>query len=1081
MKSLALFLIASLFLSSSLNAAVLSPLDRQILARNIASGSEYTVLIMATKDGRHLEYVDYLKKNGVAIRYNFEPVGYLRVRAPTKDMIRLAAHDAVLAAATEGGQYLLASDRAAKASIQTASDHSNRKVDFRNYLKNLRADSDPNGFEESRIVSFKKANPTFDGRGTTIAIVEGVVDPFMPELKHALDINGNFVEKITGIDTAFAFDPDAPLQELYENPGGRLEKNFVRLTDTALTSGRIMKFETYEIKVPRQGSYRVGKYFAPIMTGASSLQDSSGNRFVLLVHDAKTGCYYLDLNADLDLSDEECAREYTRFEDMTYAQPEGYIAEAPVLIIPSRDDEGVVVSVPYNHTVSVALAAAGHRYFGSSLSGVAPAARLHLTNIDLYRTASLIEGLIQAARQKDVDIITIQTGPKDIIDWKESVISVIADRIVLKLDKLIFASAGNTTTNGPNTVRQFQSAQMVITVGQYHSPRVQSFMTGERNPVPHRFPSATGPTEDGRLKPDLLAPSSLITPSLEYMQTDLYGCPNILPFPRLDCPGGTSMAAPVAAGAGALLWSAARQAGLDVKASDIRAALLNSARHIDGFAPYEEGNGVLDVVAAWDYLQKSLRTKPAIVSVDAPVATPFSPYFARPNRGEGLYEIAGWTPGATHTRSIQLRRTSGRQGEETYLLRFVGERSSAFKLMQNTIRLPLNKSAEIQVHIAPQAEGVHSALLELFDPKARIPAARIPLTVVAGRELQGDAVRRAVLSATATGDSPPLFFFHVPDKARALQVSVSGGPKYEGMPLIYAPYGDDSLHIDKYIESPRLAALHADISEEVGAQPIERVEQSYFLPAQGLWWVSLPGAQPGKTYSLSVQAVVSNDSSDVQPAGGLMDEAANWDAVASKLASPEARVIEGQRFRGQVSTGQNIPPALIPIDIPENTLRIVAEARLQDHDSGSNVPLTFTLMECKVFRCYARLSGAGSGKAGFVMAKPPAGRWFLAVDALLDHRQPTLLNYEIMLASAESPDASAVTTIDSVDFSLAEAVAPASVRRKYQVCRYVELIDSQFQKMDYWLVKAPKYYKRVVASSEAIPLQRRPLGGQVSC
>lgn len=73
--------------------------------------------------------------------------------------------------------------------------------------------------------------------------------------------------------------------------------------------------------------------------------------------------------------------------------------------------------------------------------------------------------------------------------------------------------------------------------------------------------SSQGPTTDGRLKPDLVAPTD----------TSLAGPGG----PRLV--GGTSNAAPNAAGAAALLMSALRRAGQPASAADVRAQLLQNA------------------------------------------------------------------------------------------------------------------------------------------------------------------------------------------------------------------------------------------------------------------------------------------------------------------------------------------------------------------------------------------------------------------------------------------------------------------------------------------------------------------------
>jgi subtilisin family serine protease len=104
--------------------------------------------------------------------------------------------------------------------------------------------------------------------------------------------------------------------------------------------------------------------------------------------------------------------------------------------------------------------------------------------------------------------------------------------------------------------------------------------------------SSTGPTRDGRVKPDLTAPASLVM--APRMRRN--GCPT-----RYDLMSGTSMAAPHVTGVVALLWSlwpglAARQ---------ILEALLSTARNdaFTGVTPNANwGQGKLDAKAAYKFL-----------------------------------------------------------------------------------------------------------------------------------------------------------------------------------------------------------------------------------------------------------------------------------------------------------------------------------------------------------------------------------------------------------------------------------------------------------------------------------------------
>ena len=112
---------------------------------------------------------------------------------------------------------------------------------------------------------------------------------------------------------------------------------------------------------------------------------------------------------------------------------------------------------------------------------------------------------------------------------------------------------------------------------------------------------------------------------------------------------GTSMASPQAAGAGALLVSAAKATGLSHKPEQLRQAMLSSARFLSGYGAYEQGNGLLRVSDAWTLLQANIQT--VDISSSVPVDTALEQFLATPGIGRGHPRPRG--------RHAGLRRTRG--------------------------------------------------------------------------------------------------------------------------------------------------------------------------------------------------------------------------------------------------------------------------------------------------------------------------------------------------------------------------------------------------------------------------------------
>lgn len=138
-----------------------------------------------------------------------------------------------------------------------------------------------------------------------------------------------------------------------------------------------------------------------------------------------------------------------------------------------------------------------------------------------------------------------------------------------------YTSAEGVTTDAYNSISITDpgNAELVITVGATHRYRPHTYGVS--------YFSSRGPTGDGRIKPDIVAPGEKITAPL--------------PDGRAGLKDGTSMAAPHVSGAAALLM--ARYNELVGRPAQIKQILCRTATDL-GRERYFQGAGMLDVLRA---------------------------------------------------------------------------------------------------------------------------------------------------------------------------------------------------------------------------------------------------------------------------------------------------------------------------------------------------------------------------------------------------------------------------------------------------------------------------------------------------
>ncbi|MEY3901025.1 MAG: hypothetical protein RL189_331 [Pseudomonadota bacterium] len=260
--------------------------------------------------------------------------------------------------------------------------------------------------------------------------------------------------------------------------------------------------------------------------------------------------------------------------------------------------------------------------------GVAPESELMINRVCSNNSGcNATKAIIDLARS-GAEIINMSLGGLSSANDGYGVQETIINRLTELYDVLFVISAGNSgpgrqTVGSPSTARHALSVAATATQGmiakqyQWQASRSASSAASAQDEDFVMYFSSRGPTAAGGFKPNIAAPGTqLSTIQLNSASGSRAG---------LDVYWGTSMAAPAAAGAIALLVDAAKiynaknpQRPLPTDALTIRRIILDSARpfQVNSFNPLtgasskgvytwiDQGYGMVSLPRAWELLKK---------------------------------------------------------------------------------------------------------------------------------------------------------------------------------------------------------------------------------------------------------------------------------------------------------------------------------------------------------------------------------------------------------------------------------------------------------------------------------------------
>ncbi|MER5629924.1 S8 family serine peptidase [Streptomyces nitrosporeus] len=752
--------------------------DADLLAKAEAKGEKNITMMVATAPGATEEVAKKLDSvEGSVLGRTYDKLGYVRATVPTataeatiKATQKLSSvHGIDLKHEIELDDPTPSADRAAGAKQPKATGS------YPAPGKDTPAKNPYNPSFETGAVDFVEQNPKADGRGVTIGILDSGVDIAHPALQKTTTGERKIVDWVTATD-----------------PVSDGDGTWLRMS--ASVEGPAFTIGGRSYTAPA-GSYKIQLFSEAATRGGDMAgdlnRDGDTTDVWAVLYDPVTGAARVDLNNNADFTDDKAMKPYKDGFQVGYFgtdDPRTEVVERIPFVIETRKNVtynaagakadyvniGVIES---EHGTHVAGITAANSLFGGRMNGAAPGAKLVSSRACTWSggctNIALTEGMIDLVVNRGVDVVNMSIGGLPPLNDGNNARAELYKRLIDVYGVQLVISAGNDGP-GVNTIGDPGLADHVISVGASISKETWaanygSNVTKKYDMLPF---SSRGPREDGGFAPILTAPGA----SINTTQTWLPGGPvkeagYSLPagYSMLQ---GTSMSSPQAAGATALLLSAAKQKHIELPPADLRTALTSTASPIKDVPAHAQGSGLIDIVAAWKHITKK-GSAAHEYTVKAPVDTAIDFALKTPGFGTGLYDReGGLKTGQKKTYDVVITRTTGPDEAVKHTLSWKNN-DGTFKLTgSKTVSLPLGEPVTVKVQAKPGSAGVHSAILRVDDKKTKGVDHQILSTVVVATDLvkPGYAFKA---SGSVQRNGTTSYFLNVPEGSKTLEVALS--------------------------------------------------------------------------------------------------------------------------------------------------------------------------------------------------------------------------------------------------------------------------------------------------------------------
>jgi hypothetical protein len=618
--------------------------------------------------------------------------------------------------------------------------------------------------------------------------------------------------------------------------------------------------------------------------------------------------------------------------------------------------------------------------------------------------------MIYVVETDHVDVVNMSIGGLPALNDGNNTRAVLYNRLIDDNNTEMFFSAGNSGP-GENTIGDPAVATKAMAVGAYITKQTwQRNYGSDANFQDNLHPfSSRGPAEDGGFKPNIVAPGAAVSSAPMWQP----GVPVVGTYdlpPGYQMMNGTSMAAPEATGAAALLISAAKATGRTRTAAQLRMAFNSTARFIPGYDAADQGNGLIDVGRAWDLYRGNLE--PVNITSRVAVHTLLSDFLAEPGFGPGIYDREGVTTGQSYTRTYTFTRTSGPIRPVLYHLGWVGN-DGTFSTQNNVLLRP-GVPTEVDVTVNPQTSGIHSAILQLDNSSTDGIDYETMNTVIAPDEFSAANGYTVTKTGMAGRNHVDHYFFRVPAGDPVLRVDLAGPDDTPGTGQVrflrFHPWG---LGVDSNASTSCYAPPVAGCA--TGSPYMRTVDGA----DEGVWEVTVEARRTSDvdwapyTLTASLYGVSVSPNPDVIPNAQVGVPVPRSYDLHNNFASFTGRAVGsplGSARKG-VFTIANHAQQTYTTTIPAGTTSFRATI---GSPSDAAADLDLFVYQCSDATCTTRTlrgqSADGDSEESVTIANPAAATWLVLVDGFNVPAGTTTYNYVDIFAN---PTLGSVSVTDS--------------------------------------------------------------------